>query len=220
MPSFKAPYGFSSPASPPRVLSSCPHSLDPLTQRINSSLSNLLRIRPSLPEWNLPGKITVQVFSYSMPTSKQPDIAGDNHPAVLTNFTCDQNLKSVLDVARVAVVVKNPPAKAGDTREAGSVPGLGRSPGGGKGNPFLPGKSHRQSLVGYSPWGHSIRCERAHSTHTHKHTHTHAGVLYMLAFSLSETASSPLLCSFQILNTPSLSPTVAEYLNYSDNGCN
>ena len=36
----------------------------------------------------------------------------------------------------------------------GSVPGSGRSPGGGNSNPsgFLPGKSHRQrSLVGYSP---------------------------------------------------------------------
>ena len=30
-------------------------------------------------------------------------------------------------------VVKNPPAKAGDT---GSVPGWGRSPGGGNGNPL------------------------------------------------------------------------------------
>ena len=153
-----------------------------------------------------------------MPTSKQLDVAGDNHTAILTNFTCDQNLKSVLDVAWVAVVIKNPPANAGDTREAASIPGSGRSPGGENGNPFLPGKSRRQSLVGYSPWGHSIRCEWAHSTHTH--THTHGGVLYMLAFLISETASSPLLCSFQILNTPSLSPTVAEYLNYSDNGCN
>ena len=39
----------------------------------------------------------------------------------------------------------------------GSVPGSGRSPGGGNGNPltvFLLGKSHGQrSLVGYSPWG-------------------------------------------------------------------
>ena len=33
-------------------------------------------------------------------------------------------------------VVKNLPAKAGDTGDAGSVPGLGRSPGGGNGNPF------------------------------------------------------------------------------------
>ena len=32
-------------------------------------------------------------------------------------------------------MVKNPPAKAGDARERGSVPGSGRSPGGGNGNP-------------------------------------------------------------------------------------
>ena len=30
--------------------------------------------------------------------------------------------------------VKNPPANAGDIRDMGSVPGLGRSPGGGHGN--------------------------------------------------------------------------------------
>ena len=49
-------------------------------------------------------------------------------------------------------VVKNPPANAG---EVGSIPGSGRSPGEGNGNPlqysFL-GKSHGQrSLFGYSP---------------------------------------------------------------------
>ena len=31
---------------------------------------------------------------------------------------------------------KGPPANAGDTRDAGSIPGLGRSPGGGNGNPL------------------------------------------------------------------------------------
>ena len=31
-------------------------------------------------------------------------------------------------------MVKNPPAKAGDTRDAGSIPGSGRSPGVGNGN--------------------------------------------------------------------------------------
>ena len=31
-------------------------------------------------------------------------------------------------------VVKNLPAKAGDTRDVGLIPGLGRSPGGGNGN--------------------------------------------------------------------------------------
>ena len=33
-------------------------------------------------------------------------------------------------------MVKNPPASAGDVREAGSIPGLGRSPGGGNANPL------------------------------------------------------------------------------------
>ena len=33
-------------------------------------------------------------------------------------------------------VVKNLPANAGDTRDAGSIPGLGRSPGAGNGNPL------------------------------------------------------------------------------------
>ena len=40
--------------------------------------------------------------------------------------------------------------------EPGSIPGLGRSPGGGHGTPgFWPEEFHGQRrLVGYSPWGH------------------------------------------------------------------
>ena len=34
------------------------------------------------------------------------------------------------------LAVKNPPAKARDQREAGSIPGSGRSPGGGHRNPL------------------------------------------------------------------------------------
>ena len=45
---------------------------------------------------------------------------------------------------------------AGDTGDMSSIPGSGRSPGGGSGNPpqfFLSGESHGQrSLGGYSPW--------------------------------------------------------------------
>ena len=54
-------------------------------------------------------------------------------------------------------MVKNMPANAEDTRDAGLIPGSGRSPGGGNRQPtpvFLPRKSHGQrSLVGYSSWG-------------------------------------------------------------------
>ena len=36
----------------------------------------------------------------------------------------------------MALVVKNPLTNAGDTRDTGLIPGWGRSPGGGNGNPF------------------------------------------------------------------------------------
>ena len=36
----------------------------------------------------------------------------------------------------VALVVKNPPVLAGDVRDVASIPGSGRSPGGGHGNPL------------------------------------------------------------------------------------
>ena len=38
--------------------------------------------------------------------------------------------------SQVAPVVKNSPANAGDIREKGSIPGWGRSLGGGHGNPL------------------------------------------------------------------------------------
>ena len=48
--------------------------------------------------------------------------------------------------------VKNPPANAGDLRDDGLIPGLGRSPGGGNGNPLqYSWLEKRRSLVGYSP---------------------------------------------------------------------
>ena len=36
----------------------------------------------------------------------------------------------------MALVVENPPANAGDIRDMGLIPGSGRSPGGGYGNPL------------------------------------------------------------------------------------
>ena len=60
------------------------------------------------------------------------------------------------DLAQMVLAVKNLPANAGDIRDVGSVPGSGRSPGGGNGNPLQ--YSHLQnpmdgSLADYSPQG-------------------------------------------------------------------
>ena len=61
--------------------------------------------------------------------------------------------------SQVALVVKNPPANAGDIRDTGSIPGSERSPERGNGNPlqYLPRESYEQwSLESYSPWGHRV----------------------------------------------------------------
>ena len=39
-------------------------------------------------------------------------------------------------LSQVVLVVKNPPTNAGDVRDASSIPGSGRSPGGGHSNPL------------------------------------------------------------------------------------
>ena len=39
-------------------------------------------------------------------------------------------------VSQLPLVVKNPPANAGDVGDSGSIPGSGRSPGEGNGNPL------------------------------------------------------------------------------------
>ena len=58
-------------------------------------------------------------------------------------------------VSQVALVVKNLPANAGNARDSGSIPGLGRSPWRQPTPVFLPGKFHGQSsLAGYTSWVH------------------------------------------------------------------
>jgi len=65
----------------------------------------------------------------------------------------------------VAETVKNPPETVKNRPETvknagdlSSIPGLGRLPGGGQGNPLqyscLENPHGQRSLVGYSPWDH------------------------------------------------------------------
>ena len=69
------------------------------------------------------------------------------------------------------LVVKNPPANAGDTRDAGSIPGWGWRREWLPTPAFLPGESHRlRSLVGYSPPAHTELDTAEVTWHTHTHT--------------------------------------------------
>ena len=64
-------------------------------------------------------------------------------------------LPSPSGFTQVALVVKNTSASAGDRRDPGLIPGSGRFPGGGYGNPLqyscLENPIDQRSLVGYSP---------------------------------------------------------------------
>ena len=65
-------------------------------------------------------------------------------------------------------VVKNPPASAGDARDMGSIPGLGRSPGVGNGN--LLQYSCLENSMGRGAWGLQsrgvLKSQTGLSTHT------------------------------------------------------
>ena len=71
--------------------------------------------------------------------------------------------KALTGASQVVLVIKNLPANAGEVRDVGSIPGPGRSPGGGHGNPLqyscLENPMDRGSLVSYSPWGCRVRQE-------------------------------------------------------------
>ena len=61
-------------------------------------------------------------------------------------------------------MVKNQLANAEDLRDAGSIPGSGRSPGEGNTPVLLPGEFHgKRSLAGYSPQSHKESDMTEHS---------------------------------------------------------
>ena len=51
-------------------------------------------------------------------------------------FQVHSKVIQLLYISQVALVVKNPPANAGDVRDVGSIPRSGISPGGGHDNPL------------------------------------------------------------------------------------
>ena len=76
--------------------------------------------------------------------------------------------------SQVVLVVKSLPADAGNARDVGLIPGLGRSTGVGKGNP-LQYSCLDKSMDRGSWWAtvHGVpKSQTQLSTHTHTHTHT------------------------------------------------
>ena len=67
----------------------------------------------------------------------------------------------------MVLVIKNSPANVGDIRDAGSIPGLGRSPGGGNGNPLqyscLENPMDREA---WRPYSMGLQSQTQMNTHT------------------------------------------------------
>ena len=80
--------------------------------------------------------------------------------------------------SQVALVVKNPPASAGDPRDLGSIPGSGRSPGGGHGNPLQ--YSCLENPMARGAWWAVVGCgpldpKEPNMTEASWHTHGFSG---------------------------------------------
>ena len=69
------------------------------------------------------------------------------------------------------LVVKNPPAKTGDPRDTGLIPGLGRSPGVGNGNPLQ--YSCLENSMDRGAWQATVHGVTKSQIHLNTHTHTH-----------------------------------------------
>ena len=64
-------------------------------------------------------------------------------------------------------MVRNPAADAGDIRDTGSIPGWGRSPGGGHGNPLQ--YSCLENLMDRGPWWATVHGVTAEHLSTQAH---------------------------------------------------
>ena len=85
----------------------------------------------------------LKTWANHFPLSHFPELKSDNLNSSMKLQACSGS------------VVKNPPVNAGDTRDAGSIPRSGRSPGGANGNPLcLAWKIPWTGiLAGHSPQG-------------------------------------------------------------------
>ena len=85
---------------------------------------------------------------------------------------------SAKGASQVALVVKNPPAIAGDVRDSGSIPGSGRSPGGGHGNPLK--YSCLENLMDRGAWRTTVHGFTKSWTQLSARTHTQ--ILYVSTY--------------------------------------
>ena len=75
-----------------------------------------------------------------------------------SNISLRKTNKILVSASQVMLVIKNPLANAGDIRDTGSIPGSGRSPGEGNGNPL-------QYSCSKNPMDRGALCTTVHGGH-------------------------------------------------------
>ena len=85
--------------------------------------------------WGASKLFSIMAIPVYIPTVNKGSLSSKSSPTLIILCLFD-NWYSNREASRVALVVKNPPANAGNIRGADSIPGSGRFPGGGHGNPL------------------------------------------------------------------------------------
>ena len=107
----------------------------------------------------------------------------------------------VIFLERGFQVVKNPPASTGDTGDMDSIPGSGRSPGGGHGNPLQ--HSYLENPMGRGAWQATVHGVAKSWTQLSDLAQSASGVnIHTAAGRLSHERLSPLLGSAVLAGTP------------------
>ena len=103
--------------------------------------------------------------------TKIPDALPLSHSHLWATLTLLENKwpNTKRGASRVALVVKNPSANAGDARDMGSIPGFGRSPGEGNGYPLQ--YSCLENSMGREAWRATVQGVAKDSDMTEQ-THT------------------------------------------------
>ena len=107
----------------------------------------------------------------------------------------------------MALLVKNPPANAGDLRNVGSVPGIWKSPGGGHSNPLQ--YSFLKNFMDKGDWwaiAHRVTQSGAQRKQL-KHRYTGRLIISSLSFSCLPSTYAAFLVAQSVKNLPSMQET-------------
>ena len=143
-------------------------------QSLQSCLALCDPMECSLPGSSVHGILQVRILEWVAISF----LRGSSSPKYPTHVFCvscmagDFFIHWAIWEAKVAIVIKNPPVNVGGTRDMGSIPGSGISPGGENGNPFQ--HCCLENSMDRGAWRATVhRVTESNTTEATTYTHTH-----------------------------------------------